>query len=138
MSFIGANFEFYPPGCHLTVVEPNPFFEPLFFERQAKHPSIKMDKFVLGTAEDMKGIEDSSIDAVVSTLVLCSVDCLEKTLKEVQRVLAPVSTKLIMSSNYTTKLSLISFLLVNRVENFTIGNMFMMYQEHGFIWFKTL
>lgn len=42
-------------------------------------------------AEDMSDVPDNSIDVVVSTLVLCSVRNLELTLKEVQRVLAPVS-----------------------------------------------
>jgi len=49
-----------------------------------------MEKFVLASAEDMKGVEDNSVDVVVSTLVLCSVRSLEKTLQEVHRVLAPV------------------------------------------------
>ena len=49
-----------------------------------------MEKFVLASAEDMKGVEDGSVDIVVSTLVLCSVRSLEKTLQEVHRVLAPV------------------------------------------------
>lgn len=49
-----------------------------------------MEKFLLTTAEDMRDIDDNSIDVVVSTLVLCSVRSVEKTLKEVHRVLAPV------------------------------------------------
>lgn len=85
----GANFEFFPPNCHLSVVEPNPYFEPIFYKTQEKFPGIKIEKFVLGFAEDMKGVEDNSIDVVVSTLVLCSVRSLETTLKEIQRVLAP-------------------------------------------------
>jgi len=85
----GANFEFFPPNSQLTVVEPNPNFEPIFYQTQEKFPAIKLDKFVLGTAEDMKGVPDGSIDVVVSTLVLCSVKSVETTMKEVQRVLAP-------------------------------------------------
>lgn len=50
-----------------------------------------MEKFILAKAEEMKEIEDSSVDAVVSTLVLCSVDSVEQTLSEIHRVLAPVS-----------------------------------------------
>lgn len=85
----GANFEFFPTNCKLMVVEPNAFFEPLFYENQSKYPNVKMDKFVVGSAEDMKDIEDNSVDIVVSTLVLCSVGSVERTLKEVHRVLAP-------------------------------------------------
>ena len=49
-----------------------------------------MERFVVGMAEDMKDIADGSIDVVVSTLVLCSVRSIEKTMKEIQRVLVPV------------------------------------------------
>ncbi len=49
-----------------------------------------MERFILGKAEDMKDIEDGSINLVVSTLVMCSVQSIEKSLKEIQRVLAPV------------------------------------------------
>lgn len=75
----------------MTVIEPNAFFEPMFFERQGKYPALKMERFVVAKAEDMKDIEDNSIDVVVSTLVLCSVDSVEQTLKEVHRIIAPVS-----------------------------------------------
>ena len=72
------------------MVEPNAFFEPLFYERQQKS-DIKMEKFLLTHAEDMKEVADNSMDVVVSTLVLCSVKNVKQTLEEVQRVLAPVS-----------------------------------------------
>ncbi|EFX73758.1 hypothetical protein DAPPUDRAFT_109556 [Daphnia pulex] len=85
----GANFEFFPKNSKLMVVEPNAFFEPLFFENENKYPDIQMDKFIVSNAEDMKEVEDNSVDIVVSTLVLCSVTSVEQTLKEVHRVLAP-------------------------------------------------
>ncbi len=70
-------------------MEPNAYFEPLFYERQ-KNTSVKMEKFILTKAEDMKEVADNSFDIVVSTLVLCSVRDLKQTLKEIHRVLAPV------------------------------------------------
>ncbi|XP_057369893.1 N6-adenosine-methyltransferase TMT1A-like [Daphnia carinata] len=85
----GANFEFFPKNSKLTVVEPNAFFEPMFYENQHKYPDIKMEKFIVSNAEDMKEVEDNSIDIVVSTLVLCSVTSVERTLSEVQRILEP-------------------------------------------------
>lgn len=42
-------------------------------------------------AEDMKQIEDNSVDVVVATYVLCSVKDRNKTLNEIQRVLKKVS-----------------------------------------------
>ncbi|XP_046634722.1 methyltransferase-like protein 7A isoform X2 [Daphnia pulicaria] len=85
----GYNFEFYPPNSELTAVEVNRFFEEQFFEKQADHPHIKMERFVVGFAEDMKDVPDNSVDIVVSTMVLCSVRSVEGALKEVHRVLAP-------------------------------------------------
>jgi ubiquinone/menaquinone biosynthesis C-methylase UbiE len=88
----GYNFEFFPANSELTVVEVNPFFEDQFFEKQADHPHIKMNRFVVGFAEDMKGVPDNSIDIVVSTMVLCSVRTVEGALKEIHRILAPVTS----------------------------------------------
>lgn len=75
-------------------MEPNTFFKPTFYERQRKYPWLIMDKFIVGKADDMKDVEDGSVDIVVSTCVLCSVDSVERTLKEIQRVLVPVKKKL--------------------------------------------
>lgn len=43
------------------IVEPNAFFEPMFYENQHKYPDIKMEKFIINSAEDMKEIEDNSV-----------------------------------------------------------------------------
>lgn len=45
----------------MSVVEPNEHFKKSFYESQHKHPEIKMDKFIVAGAEDMKEIEDNSI-----------------------------------------------------------------------------
>ena len=86
----GYNFEFYPPNSQLTVAEVNPFFKKQFFAKQSQYPLIKMERFIVGFAEDMKDVADNSIDIVVSTMVLCSVRSIEGALQEIQRVLAPV------------------------------------------------
>lgn len=85
----GYNFEFYPPNSELTVVEVNPYFEKQFFRKQKEHPHIKMERFVVGFAENMKDVPDNSVDIVVSTMVLCSVRSVEGALKEIHRILAP-------------------------------------------------
>ena len=59
--YAGANFEFFPKNAKLMVVEPNAFFEPLFFENEKKYPDIQMDKFIVSKAEDMKEVEDNSV-----------------------------------------------------------------------------
>ena len=86
----GYNFEFYPPNSELTVVEVNPFFEDQFYKKQADYPHIKMKRFVVGFAENMKDVPDNSVDIVVSTMVLCSVRSIEGALKEIHRILVPV------------------------------------------------
>ncbi|XP_046656753.1 thiol S-methyltransferase METTL7B-like [Daphnia pulicaria] len=85
----GYNFEFYPANSQLTVAEVNPFFQKQFFAQQSQYPHIKMERFIVGFAEDMKDVEDNSVDIVVSTMVLCSVRSIERALKEIQRVLVP-------------------------------------------------
>ena len=98
---VGANFQFFPPNSKLIVVEPNAYFEPLFYERAEKHQNIKLEKFVLGHAEDMNEVQSGSVDVVVSTLVLCSVKDVKKTLMEIQRVLAPVISSIQYCKNFS-------------------------------------
>ena len=45
--------------------------------------------FLQGFAEDLSLFPDESFDAVIETLVLCSVNSVEKSLQEIQRVLKP-------------------------------------------------
>ena len=45
--------------------------------------------FLKGFAEDLSQFPDESFDAVIETLVLCSVNSVEKSLQEIQRVLKP-------------------------------------------------
>ena len=98
-------------------MEVNPFFEKEFFEKQKDHPHIKMERYVVGSAEDMKDIEDGSIDIVVSTLVLCSVPNVQAALKEIRRVLAPVCTPAI---NWFSCFDY--FQISARAENIIIGS----------------
>ena len=45
--------------------------------------------FFKGFAEDLSQFPDESFDAVIETLVLCSVNNVEDSLQEIQRVLKP-------------------------------------------------
>ena len=72
------------------MVEPNPHFVPFFDQNRAKFPKldiqdlkqVKLTKDLLtlskiqGVGEDLAaaGVADSSVDAVVMTLVLCTVE----------------------------------------------------------------
>ncbi|XP_036614807.1 methyltransferase-like protein 7B isoform X2 [Trichosurus vulpecula] len=87
----GANFEFYPAGCRVTCIDPNPHFKKLLTESMAKNKHLQYEEFLVAPGEDMSQVADGSMDAVVCTLVLCSVQSPKKVLQEVQRVLRPVT-----------------------------------------------
>lgn len=77
-------------GSRVVGLEPNPYMIDMLLEKQKSHPALV--RVIRGYAEDLVDIQDESIDAVVSTLVLCSVRDLDKAIKEVQRVLVKVRT----------------------------------------------
>ncbi|XP_065120955.2 thiol S-methyltransferase TMT1A-like [Paramisgurnus dabryanus] len=85
----GANFEYYPTGCKLTCIDPNPHFRSYLEKSMAKNDHLVYDSFVVASGENLQGVEDNSVDVVVSTLVLCSVKDVHKVLDETKRVLRP-------------------------------------------------
>ncbi|XP_059478093.1 N6-adenosine-methyltransferase TMT1A-like isoform X2 [Neocloeon triangulifer] len=86
---VGCGSEHLPKGSHLIMLDPNESFRPLLERNLQKHPSLKLERFVLGKVEEMSSVRDESVDAVVCTLVLCSVDDVAAALAEVRRVLVP-------------------------------------------------
>lgn len=85
----GCNFSYFPP-CVVTCVDPNPEW-PRFLEKNLKRaPHIRARLMIQG-AEDMSEIKDCSIEVVVTTAALCSVQNPEKVLSEIIRILKPVS-----------------------------------------------
>jgi ubiquinone/menaquinone biosynthesis C-methylase UbiE len=85
----GANLKYFPQQSRLVVVDPNIYFEQYFNENKDKFPDIFLEKFIQCTGENMQEVESESVDAVVTTLVLCSVEDIQQVLREVQRVLVP-------------------------------------------------
>jgi SAM-dependent methyltransferase len=83
----GNNLPFLSPrGVRWIGVEPNPFFHDRL---RARGERLGIDVDVrTGTAEALP-VADRSVDAVVVSLVLCSVRDPEATLREVRRVLRP-------------------------------------------------
>jgi len=82
----GANLGFLPEGLRVVGVDPNPFMHG-YFRREARSRKRKAH-LVLGVAEHLP-FPDESVDAVLSTLVLCSIPGIERALGEVLRVLKP-------------------------------------------------
>nr|KAF6374550.1 methyltransferase like 7A [Pipistrellus kuhlii] len=58
-------------------------------ESIAENRHVQFERFVVAAGEDMRPVADGSVDAVVCTLVLCSVQNQERILQEVRRVLRP-------------------------------------------------
>ena len=94
----GANFAFYPPGSEVLCVDPNKYFEQYLQKSAAKYPHLNC-KFCLGRAEDLSNIADNSVDAVVGTLVLCSVRDIGSCMNEIKRILKKVCFDLLYHSS---------------------------------------
>lgn len=77
----GPNLRYYPPSVERWIgVEPNPHMRTRLLRRAS---DVRP-----GRAERLP-VEDASVDAVVATLVLCSVRDVEQALREIRRVLRP-------------------------------------------------
>lgn len=82
----GANLRYYAPGTRVIAVEPNDLMHPRLV-RHARDRGVDLELHTR-RAEALP-LGDASVDAVVCTLVLCSVDDPPRVLSEVRRVLRP-------------------------------------------------
>lgn len=87
----GANFQYYPDGAQMICIERNRLFETPLRASVQLRPEIEISQFHVASAENMRDVTSNSVDAVVSTKVLCSVADVDKCLQEILRVLKPVS-----------------------------------------------
>ena len=84
----GANLGFYSPAVDEVILsEPDRFMREKLTERVAQ---VDDDRFVLSDkGVENLGVEAQSIDAVVITLVLCSVPDMQAALRSIYEVLRP-------------------------------------------------
>ncbi|MCL4791546.1 MAG: methyltransferase domain-containing protein [Gammaproteobacteria bacterium] len=82
----GVNFRYYPPGVQLIVYEPNPYMHERLHEAARQH-GLNCELRAMGAGQ--LDLPDQSVDAVVCTLVLCTVEEPTRVLREVHRVLKP-------------------------------------------------
>jgi len=83
----GLNVPHYPGGiAELVLVEPEPAMRRRLERRLQRH--MRVARIVDAPAERLP-LPDASVDTVVSTLVLCTVDDPERALREIARVLRP-------------------------------------------------
>ena len=82
----GANFRYYAPGTRVIGFEPNRALHGRLRQAAERH-GLALDLRAYG-AESLD-LPDASADAVVATLVLCTVPDPRQVLAEVRRVLRP-------------------------------------------------
>jgi SAM-dependent methyltransferase len=82
----GANMRYLPAGAHLVAIEPNPYMHTRL-RRAARAGGVDLEiRSVVGERIDLP---DSSADAVISSLVLCTVSDPDVVLAEIRRILRP-------------------------------------------------
>ena len=79
----GANFPYFPQPHRVTATEPDP--EKLKVASRHRPDGLTL----LNCPAERLELEDSSVDHVVATLVLCTVGDVEASLAEIRRVLRP-------------------------------------------------
>ena len=82
----GGNLAYLPDGVYWIGLEPNPYFHP-HLRRALSLRGLSGD-VLLGQAEAIP-LPEGSVEAVVATLVLCSVEDPRRALAEILRVLKP-------------------------------------------------
>ena len=85
----GANLAFFSTDVSWIGIEPNPAMYP-YLQAEAKRVGLAIE--IRDSKSEALPVPDSSVDAVVSTLVLCSVRDPVHTLQEIMRVLKPGGT----------------------------------------------
>ncbi len=82
----GPNAAHLPPGTRWIAVEPNVHFHSHLEAAAVAHG---LDLEIYAAVAEALPLEDGAADAVISTLVLCSVEDVAQSLAEVRRVLRP-------------------------------------------------
>ena len=80
----GVNFPYYPSGIRWIGIEPN-----RHLHAPLRRAGAGFDIDIRELASEQLPLADASADAVVATLVLCSVDDPARVLREIRRVMKP-------------------------------------------------
>ncbi len=83
---VGANLRYLPAGSRLIAVEPNLAMHPRLRARAAR---AQVDLELHATVAERLDLPDASVDAVISSLVLCTVGDPAGVVSEVHRILRP-------------------------------------------------
>jgi SAM-dependent methyltransferase len=83
---VGANVRYLPDGARLIAIEPNPYMHTRL-RRAARRRGVDVEiRSVVGERIDLP---DASAEAVISSLVLCTVRDPATVLAEIRRILQP-------------------------------------------------
>jgi SAM-dependent methyltransferase len=82
----GANLQYLPPAARLIAIEPNPYMHDRL-RRAAARRGVDLE--IRDVVAERIDLPDASADAVISSLVLCTVGDPAAVLAEVRRVLRP-------------------------------------------------
>ncbi|MEW8185619.1 MAG: class I SAM-dependent methyltransferase [Candidatus Thiodiazotropha endolucinida] len=82
----GVNFRYYPKDLSVIAIEPNPYMHERLKEAAQTY---NVDMELISTSAEVLELDDASIDAVICTLVMCTITNPEVALAEVHRVLKP-------------------------------------------------
>jgi len=85
----GNNFKYYPVGSQVICVDPSRRCEAALYENIRQHPGVEISVFHVASAENMREVQSGSVDAVISTAVLCCVSDPDHCIQEIIRVLKP-------------------------------------------------
>jgi SAM-dependent methyltransferase len=85
-SGVGANLPYLPPDGTLVALEPNRYMHPRLRSAAARR-GIRLE--LRERTAEHTGLDDHSVDVVISSLVLCSVRDPAAVLAEVHRILRP-------------------------------------------------
>jgi ubiquinone/menaquinone biosynthesis C-methylase UbiE len=85
-SGVGANLRYLRPGTRLVAIEPNPHMHSAL-RRNAERRSIELE--ISSAVGEKIDLANQSADAVISSLVLCSVSDPSQVVSEIRRILKP-------------------------------------------------
>jgi len=85
-SGVGANLRYLSANTHLIAVEPNPYMHARL-RRAARAAGVNLE--IRDVVAERIDLPDASADAVISSLVLCTVRNPDLVLAEIRRVLRP-------------------------------------------------
>lgn len=99
----GVNFQFYPQNAQVFAVEPSESMLHVAKKKASKFNNITFLNYGINDKELEQHIEGNSMDAIVCTLVLCTIPDPEKALQNFKRWLKPNGKLIIMEHIHATK-----------------------------------